>query len=296
MNPHNFHNRGLYSLWAHFVEFCIHNNVLAAKRFADLHTEPFFEMSNYRENPHVPNAKRLPIFIHLSMTKPERRSKPYGWTVGHSEPIMPGKDAARTFYSVGPKEMVSSLPSSSAPDVGRYHSPNNDNFAIDTGWAELSYSQGASRPHNTTHHFSNTAPSSSKGYNWQLEDYEGTVLADGEHWPVSGPKSLMEFDDRGHYLGGMDNAHQFGVLESPQKSILTDESHVKTFDEEEDLETSMWIRSADTLSLWGSLRHETKPIFRNFSDQPINHKLDHGESNSGVIPSPQTIPTLRWSS
>lgn len=72
-NPHNFHNRGLYSVWAHFVEYCIHNNVLTAKRFTDVSAEPFFEMSNYRDNPHVPQAKRLAVFLHLSMTKPSQR-------------------------------------------------------------------------------------------------------------------------------------------------------------------------------------------------------------------------------
>lgn len=67
-NPGNFHNRGLYSTWMHFVEFCVHNSPFyTVKRFRDLTTEPFFLVSGYRENPHVPGAKRLDSFIRLSL-------------------------------------------------------------------------------------------------------------------------------------------------------------------------------------------------------------------------------------
>lgn len=61
-------------MWTHFVEFCIHNNVLVAKRGWDITEEPFFDISNYRDNPHVPKAKRLDIFIHLSMSRPSHRA------------------------------------------------------------------------------------------------------------------------------------------------------------------------------------------------------------------------------
>lgn len=67
LNPLNYHNRGLYSLWAHFVEFCVHNSHYLARRFGDISSEPFFQISSYQENPHVPGAKRLDIFITLSM-------------------------------------------------------------------------------------------------------------------------------------------------------------------------------------------------------------------------------------
>lgn len=66
-NPNNFHNRGLYSMWAHFVEFCVHNSVFFTKKYRDLTTEPFFQTSAYRENPHVPGAKRLDTFVQLSL-------------------------------------------------------------------------------------------------------------------------------------------------------------------------------------------------------------------------------------
>jgi hypothetical protein len=68
-NPSNYHNRGLYSMWAHFVEFCIHNSIFYNKKYRDISSEPFFLVSAYRENPHIPNAKRLDIFVRLSMGK-----------------------------------------------------------------------------------------------------------------------------------------------------------------------------------------------------------------------------------
>lgn len=68
-NPSNFHNRGLYSLWAHFVEFCVHNSVFYTKKYRDVTSEPFFQVSAYRENPHVPGAKRLDVFVKLSLGK-----------------------------------------------------------------------------------------------------------------------------------------------------------------------------------------------------------------------------------
>lgn len=66
-NPTNFHNRGLYSIWAHFVEFCVHNAIFYTKKYRDLTSEPFFQTCAYRENPHVPGAKRLDTFVQLSM-------------------------------------------------------------------------------------------------------------------------------------------------------------------------------------------------------------------------------------
>jgi hypothetical protein len=66
-NPMNFHNRGLFSVWAHFVEYCLHNSVFYTKRYRDITSEPFFQTSAYRENPHVPGAKRLDVFVHLSL-------------------------------------------------------------------------------------------------------------------------------------------------------------------------------------------------------------------------------------
>lgn len=66
-NPTNFHNRGLYSIWAHFVEFCVHNAIFYIKKYRDLTSEPFFQTCAYRENPHVPGAKRLDTFVQLSM-------------------------------------------------------------------------------------------------------------------------------------------------------------------------------------------------------------------------------------
>lgn len=81
LQPSNFHNRGLYSLWTHFVEFCVHNSVFyTTKRYRDITSEPFFMLSAYRDNPHVPNAKRLDVFIKLSMGKsfvPESVSASY---------------------------------------------------------------------------------------------------------------------------------------------------------------------------------------------------------------------------
>jgi hypothetical protein len=69
INQSNFHNRGLYSLWAHFVEFCLHNSVFYTKKLRDITSEPFFQLSAYRENPHIPGAKRLEVFIQLSLGK-----------------------------------------------------------------------------------------------------------------------------------------------------------------------------------------------------------------------------------
>ena len=69
-NPSNFHNRGLYSLWAHFVEFCIQNaNMLNRSKHRDICEESFFQISGYKENPHVPGAKRLDVLIRLSLGK-----------------------------------------------------------------------------------------------------------------------------------------------------------------------------------------------------------------------------------
>lgn len=332
MNPHNFHNRGLYSVWAHFVEFCIHNNVLVSKQFADIRTEPFFEMSNYRENPHVPQGKRLPVFIHLSMTKPERRPTPYGWAAGPSEAGMQTKDPIRSHHSFDRRDIVPS-PATGSFNVyrideprgsllstpvmqnnGRYHSIDNDHFLAETGWTGLNHFQERSRPSNPRPQYNDAVPSTLKRsemmssrlhFDWQLEGDESYTRAAAEN-ELSFRKTaeptdqnpLMTFDNRGYYVGGTeDAANQFGMLESPDKTMSTDESHIKTFDEEEDLlDNSQWIRSADTLSLWAPLRHGSRPIFRNFSDQPINQKLEHGDPNSGVDPSPlQTIPTMRWS-
>lgn len=69
VNPANFHNRGLYSLWAHFVEFCIHNNIYYSGKQRDLSSEAFFQISGYKENPHISGAKRLDVLIHLSLGK-----------------------------------------------------------------------------------------------------------------------------------------------------------------------------------------------------------------------------------
>eukprot|EP01031_Cornospumella_fuschlensis_P027840 gene27840-33621_t len=66
-NPSNFHNRGLYSLWMHFVEFCVHNSVFYTKRYRDITSEPFFTTSAYVENVHVVGAKRLRVFVQLSL-------------------------------------------------------------------------------------------------------------------------------------------------------------------------------------------------------------------------------------
>lgn len=329
MNPHNFHNRGLYSVWAHFVEFCIHNNVLVSKRFADIRTEPFFEMSNYRENPHVPQAKRLPVFIHLSMTKPERRPSTYGWTTGPSEAGMHTKDPIRSFYSSDRRDIVppsatglfnvyrsdeargSSLSLSAMQKNGRYSSTDSDHFLAETGWTGLNHFKGMSTPSNPRPQYNETVPSTSKpsvivnSIDWQQEDDESYSRAAADNdlsfFKTTEPTdnmALMAFDNNGYYVGGTeDAANQFGMLESPDKTMSTDESHIKTFDEEEDLcDNSHWIRSADTLSLWAPSRPDNRPILRNFSDQPINQKLEHCDPNSGVDPSPLlTIPTLRWS-
>lgn len=86
MHPSNFHNRGLYSLWAHFVEFCIHNSVFYSKKYRDVTSEPFFQVSAYRENPHIPGAKRLDVFVRLSMGKSFQLSTPS--KVSSREPVM----------------------------------------------------------------------------------------------------------------------------------------------------------------------------------------------------------------
>lgn len=70
LNSNNYHNRGCYSLWAHFVEYCIYNAVFySSKRYKDVSTEPFFQLSHYRKNPHIPGANRLDVFIKLSMSR-----------------------------------------------------------------------------------------------------------------------------------------------------------------------------------------------------------------------------------
>jgi hypothetical protein len=93
--PGNFHNRGLFSLWAHFVEFCIHNSIFYTKKYRDVTSEPFFQVSAYRENPHVPGAKRLEAFVRLSMGKPflppaitQAQSAPKETILSRKEPVM----------------------------------------------------------------------------------------------------------------------------------------------------------------------------------------------------------------
>lgn len=62
----SFHNRGLYSLWNHFVEYCVHNSRLVEER-RRIENDNFFQVSNYLGNRHIFGTYRLKIFVHLSM-------------------------------------------------------------------------------------------------------------------------------------------------------------------------------------------------------------------------------------
>lgn len=65
----SFHNRGIYSIWNHFAEFCAHNSRLQEEQ-RPIERDPFFQVSNYLGNRHVFGTYRLKIFVHLS-TVPE---------------------------------------------------------------------------------------------------------------------------------------------------------------------------------------------------------------------------------
>lgn len=64
----SFHNRGLYSVWNHFVEFCVNNNRIQAENKL-MEMDAFFQVSDYLGNRHIFGTYRLKIFVHLSMTR-----------------------------------------------------------------------------------------------------------------------------------------------------------------------------------------------------------------------------------
>lgn len=72
LNPSNFHNRGIYSIWTHFIEFCMHINKQQFKekdhRLVNVEEDnSIFEKNrNSKENAHIPGANRLKIFVDLS--------------------------------------------------------------------------------------------------------------------------------------------------------------------------------------------------------------------------------------
>jgi hypothetical protein len=61
----SFHNRGIYSIYNHFAEFCVHNNRLDEEHRPIEH-DNFFQISSYLGNRHVFGTYRLKMFVHLS--------------------------------------------------------------------------------------------------------------------------------------------------------------------------------------------------------------------------------------
>jgi hypothetical protein len=61
----SFHNRGIYSIYNHFAEFCVHNNRLDEEHRPIEHDD-FFQISSYLGNRHVFGTYRLKTFVHLS--------------------------------------------------------------------------------------------------------------------------------------------------------------------------------------------------------------------------------------
>eukprot|EP01032_Pedospumella_encystans_P013891 gene13891-15974_t len=67
----SFHNRGLYSVWNHFVEFCAHNSRIEAEN-KPMERDNFFQVSDYAGNRHIYGTYRLSVFVHLSVVLEER--------------------------------------------------------------------------------------------------------------------------------------------------------------------------------------------------------------------------------
>ena len=67
----SFHNRGLYSVWNHFVEFCAHNSRIEAEN-KPMERDNFFQVSDYAGNRHIYGTHRLSVFVHLSVVLEER--------------------------------------------------------------------------------------------------------------------------------------------------------------------------------------------------------------------------------
>ena len=67
----SFHNRGLYSVWNHFVEFCAHNSRIEAEN-KPMERDNFFQVSDFAGNRHIYGTYRLSVFVHLSVVLEER--------------------------------------------------------------------------------------------------------------------------------------------------------------------------------------------------------------------------------
>jgi hypothetical protein len=167
--PGNFHNRGLFSLWAHFVEFCIHNSIFYTKKYRDVTSEPFFQVSAYRENPHVPGAKRLEAFVRLSMGKPflppaitQAQSAPKETIISRKEPVMnalmekqkSNAERRKTWSGTGLEEQlpndlrlyVGPPPSTSTTQETSTFSPSNSYYPTDRITSFDSFDSSQSSP------------------------------------------------------------------------------------------------------------------------------------------------------
>lgn len=61
----NYHNKGVYSLWNHFVEFCAENKKLEDKNM-NIEDSEYFGDYNRSYNRHLIHCKRLDVFLEYS--------------------------------------------------------------------------------------------------------------------------------------------------------------------------------------------------------------------------------------
>lgn len=100
----SFHNRGLYSVWNHFVEFCAHNNRLEIEN-KPMERDTFFQVSDYTGNRHIFGTYRLSVFVHLSVVLEERyrakqRQMETSFASGFTTRVDSGNDSTYDFTSL----------------------------------------------------------------------------------------------------------------------------------------------------------------------------------------------------